>query len=135
MALRTNASIMLLAAGHGPFSHTFERFVQSSTPSRETMEFKHEHVSLALIESLMSGAAMTNQEHLKRIINELVNRGVCFDAWIGRNDHLRLDLKSKDLQFIKDLVDPPKQFEEEVTFIDNLNLYLRDNKKNKMFQF
>ena len=120
---------MLLAAGHGPFSHTFERFVkeyqavhnssnqQSATPFRETIvKFEHEYVSLALIESLMKRAAKTNQEQLKRILNELANRGVSFDAWIGRNDNLRRNPESKDLQFIKDLVDPPKQIGKNVTF-------------------
>ena len=121
---------MLLAAGHGPFSHTFERFVrkyqavehssnqQSATPSQEKIvKFEHENFSLALIELLIDNVAVTNQEQLKRILNELeLNQKVSSDAWIGRNDDLRRNPESKDLQFIKDLVAPPKQIGKKVTF-------------------
>ena len=97
--------------GHGPFSHTFERFAKENANLDSENSLVHEIISPLIIDQLLSNVTEKHPEQIKIILNNLDEQGMDLNIW-KRHDLQKptLDQNSSDLQFIKDLIVPPKKY-------------------------
>nr|XP_053643896.1 deoxynucleoside triphosphate triphosphohydrolase SAMHD1-like [Cherax quadricarinatus] len=85
--------------GHGPFSHTWERFMKKANPDAN---WKHEEMSTKIFDDILTDADI-------------------MEKFTAR------DLEEKDLNFIKNVIDPPEE--------NKMDEKMDDERKGKHFLF
>ena len=100
--------------GHGPFSKTFERFANLTLQTQE--RFDQKIITLAIIDRLLIKLVKDHPHEMIKILDELQDQygERSLDIWEGVDKirTIKLNIKSQDLQFIKDLIFPPTDYDD-----------------------